>query len=242
MKNEDFFFGKKPFNLNDWRDLASSVSQDHFTAQLNRYLNANDNFLEIMDGTSHPDFSSLLGAISPAEIGNIRIFARSDQNDALKATLACDILLVNGVVRVTPQWCAYKEIRSSEIISSLLVPIHARALQDKTYVVNSDGTMDKLPKPSVDTGMGLERTAAILQGKHDNYDKRLIKKIVQEVEEGLPRKEANRIYGLGASTLNTWMKKYASEHYHQNLILQYRLDHHPVLFFPSKYKFQHIHH
>ena len=103
MKNEDFFFGKKPFNLNDWRDLASSVSQDHFTAQLNRYLNANDNFLEIMDGTSHPDFSSLLGAISPAEIGNIRIFARSDQNDALKATLACDILLVNGVVRVTPQ-------------------------------------------------------------------------------------------------------------------------------------------
>ena len=47
-------------------------------------------------------------------------------------------------VRVTPQWCAYKEIRSSEIISSLLVPIHARALQDKTYVVNSDGTMDKL--------------------------------------------------------------------------------------------------
>lgn len=144
MKNEDFFFGKKPFNLNDWRDLASSVSQDHFTAQLNRYLNANDNFLEIMDGTSHPDFSSLLGAISPAEIGNIRIFARSDQNDALKATLACDILLVNGVVRVTPQWCAYKEIRSSEIISSLLVPIHARALQDKSYVVNSDGTMDKL--------------------------------------------------------------------------------------------------
>ncbi len=32
------------------------------------------------------------------------------------------------------------------------------------------GTRVALPKPSIDTGMGLERFAAILQGKHDNYD------------------------------------------------------------------------
>ena len=38
------------------------------------------------------------------------------------------------------------------------------------YERRADGTQIDLPKPSIDTGMGLERTAAILQGKHDNYD------------------------------------------------------------------------
>ena len=37
--------------------------------------------------------------------------------------------------------------------------------------------------------------------KQSRYDKRLILKIVKEVENGLPRKEANRIYGLGVSRL-----------------------------------------
>ncbi len=34
----------------------------------------------------------------------------------------------------------------------------------------ADGTRTALPKPSIDTGMGLERIAAVLQGVHDNYD------------------------------------------------------------------------
>ncbi|MBA6340865.1 alanine--tRNA ligase [Colwellia sp. MB02u-10] len=38
------------------------------------------------------------------------------------------------------------------------------------YNRQADGTMDNLPKPSIDTGMGLERISAIMQGVHSNYE------------------------------------------------------------------------
>jgi len=46
----------------------------------------------------------------------------------------------------------------------------------------ADGTMTRLPKPSIDTGMGLERVAAVLQGKVNNYDSDLFHPIIQRLE------------------------------------------------------------
>ncbi|MEL0012795.1 MAG: alanine--tRNA ligase, partial [Alphaproteobacteria bacterium] len=44
--------------------------------------------------------------------------------------------------------------------------------------VTSDRRED-LPRPSIDTGMGLERIAAVLQGKHDNYDIDLMRSLIE---------------------------------------------------------------
>lgn len=43
----------------------------------------------------------------------------------------------------------------------------------------ADGTMEKLPKPSVDTGMGLERISAVMQGVHNNYDIDLFQQLLK---------------------------------------------------------------
>lgn len=48
---------------------------------------------------------------------------------------------------------------------------------------SEDGTMTRLPKPSIDTGMGLERVAAVLQGKYNNYDSDLFAPIIAILEK-----------------------------------------------------------
>ena len=58
---------------------------------------------------------------------------------------------------------------------------------------------------------------ALRYNRQSRYDKRLILKIVKEIEDGLPRKEAIRIYGLGKSTLDGWFKKYGSQNYEEHI-------------------------
>ncbi len=47
------------------------------------------------------------------------------------------------------------------------------------YEQFEDGRREALPRPSIDTGMGLERIGAILQGKHDNYDTDLLRALIE---------------------------------------------------------------
>ncbi|MBT3350695.1 MAG: alanine--tRNA ligase [Nitrospinaceae bacterium] len=48
---------------------------------------------------------------------------------------------------------------------------------------DASGTMNPLPKPSVDTGMGLERLAAVLQGENSNFHTDLLMPVIHHVEE-----------------------------------------------------------
>ncbi|AOL95138.1 alanine--tRNA ligase [Porphyrobacter sp. LM 6] len=50
------------------------------------------------------------------------------------------------------------------------------------YEQQADGTRINLPKPSIDTGMGIERIAAVLQGVHDNYDTDTFKSLISASE------------------------------------------------------------
>jgi alanyl-tRNA synthetase len=53
----------------------------------------------------------------------------------------------------------------------------------------ADGTMEPLPKPSVDTGMGLERIAAVLQHVNSNYEIDLFKKLIHDAAEIIQTKD-----------------------------------------------------
>jgi len=62
------------------------------------------------------------------------------------------------------------------------------------YNRTADGEMLNLPKPSVDTGMGLERITAVLQGVHSNYEIDLFQDLLKAASEllgGVPTTEAS---------------------------------------------------
>src|SRR6202042_184878 len=51
------------------------------------------------------------------------------------------------------------------------------------YEQVAPGNRIELPRPSIDTGMGIERVAAVLQGVHENYDIALFRAIIGAVAE-----------------------------------------------------------
>lgn len=69
----------------------------------------------------------------------------------------------------------------------------------------ADGTRTALPKPSIDTGAGLERVAAVLQGVHDNYDVDLFVDLMAatKVELGAPDSETTPSHRVIADHLRS---------------------------------------
>ncbi len=64
------------------------------------------------------------------------------------------------------------------------------------YERATDGTMSALPKPSIDTGMGLERVVAIKEGALSNYGSSLFMPLIRKVEDLI---EKEYVYATGAS-------------------------------------------
>jgi len=67
------------------------------------------------------------------------------------------------------------------------------------FLEDPPGTRVPLPRPSIDTGMGLERIAAVLQGKHDNYDTDTLRALILASAEATgqdpdgPHKTSHRV-------------------------------------------------
>ncbi|API86925.1 alanine--tRNA ligase [Francisella uliginis] len=59
------------------------------------------------------------------------------------------------------------------------------------YNRHADGSTTDLPKPSVDTGMGLERIAAVLQNVHNNYDIDLFQALIKKAQQITNTQDAN---------------------------------------------------
>lgn len=73
------------------------------------------------------------------------------------------------------------------------------------YEKHADGSVTELPKKNVDTGMGVERTTAILEGKLDNYTSSIWSPVINLIEtiSGLPYEENEKSMRIIADHLRT---------------------------------------
>lgn len=148
----DFFFGKvfkgehgeNELGLSNVGELAKQVSPEFFTAQLNRLLRSINGKVMLSEGTSSPNFWEFISKLSFDDVGFIDLYARTDINGNIDATLACDIMLHDGVVTVAPHWAAYKEVRANELISTLVLPLHLANFHGKTYLRHHKGQKEPL--------------------------------------------------------------------------------------------------
>jgi len=73
-----------------------------------------------------------------------------------------------------------------------------------------DGSRTQLPKPSIDTGMGLERMAAVLQGVHNNYEIDLFQNLIAAEQD---------VYGLKTNDENIGSFRVISDHLRSSAFL-----------------------
>lgn len=182
MKNKDVFFGQAPYDLFTINEIAKTVSDSHFVAQVNRYLTYNGGCLDIFCGVSSPPFETLIKKLTKESIGRIKIFSRTDQNDAVNATLSCEILLEQGVINVVPQWCAYKEMRAEEIVTTLLLPLHSLGLQNVTFLEVDDKLIPLLEAGENDFESELRAIFSLAQYPRC-YDERYVAMLKNAVKE-----------------------------------------------------------
>lgn len=73
------------------------------------------------------------------------------------------------------------------------------------YIKHEDGSVEEMPKKNVDTGLGVERTVAILEGVNDNYESSIWKDVIALISDiaGLPYKGNERSMRIIADHLRT---------------------------------------
>jgi len=87
------------------------------------------------------------------------------------------------------------------------------------YEQLASGERINLPKPSIDTGMGLERISAVMQGVHDNYDIDLFQNLIEEVKKYTPREIERPPFTSNKKKITTASHRVIADHLRSSCFL-----------------------